>query len=146
MFLGQFYHNLDEKGRLTIPAKFRELLSTEGGYVIQGFDQNLLVLPSSTYITWSHHVNRMSLTDPTPRLLRRLFYSTAHQLDLDSSGRLLLPQFLRKAAGIDSEVVFVGSGDYFEIWSSEQWSHQAELLQDAQENAHRFSVFNLTSE
>lgn len=146
MFLGQFYHNLDEKGRLTIPAKFRELLSAEGGYVIQGFDKNLLVLPSSTYISWSHNVNRMSLTEQMPRLLRRLIYSTADEIDLDSSGRILIPLFLRKAAGIESEAVVVGSGDYFEIWSPEQWSYQAELLQDVQANAHRFSVLNLTSE
>ena len=146
MFFGQFYHNLDEKGRLTIPAKFRELISVEGGFVLQGFDQNLIVLPSSTYVSLSHRVNQMSLTDPISRLLRRLIYSTAFQIELDSSGRILLPQYLRKESGIESDVVVVGNGDYFEIWSPEQWSQQAELLQDAQANAHRFSVLNLTSE
>lgn len=146
MFLGQFCHNLDEKGRLTVPARFRDQLVAEGGYIMQGFDQNLMVLPSSTFETFSHGVSQMSLTDPTARLLRRLLYSTAFPIEFDKAGRILIPQFLRQFASLENDVVIVGSGEYCEIWSAGLWAAQTEQLQDAQTNAHRFAALNLTSE
>lgn len=145
-FMGQFYHTLDEKGRLTVPARFRDLLISEGGYIMQGFDQNLMVLPSAAFEAYTHRINQMSLTDPTSRLLRRLLYSTANPIEFDKAGRVLIPQFLRQFAGLDGEVVIVGSGHYFEIWSTALWANQAEELQDAQQNASRFSALNLPSE
>lgn len=145
MFLGQFYHNMDDKGRLMIPARFRDDLSVDGAYIMQGFDKNLLVLPSSTFESVSRRVNQMSMTDPTTRLLRRLFFSTAHHVEVDKAGRVLIPQFLRQAASLQGEAVIVGNGVYFEVWSPEQWSIQSEQIQDAQANAHRFSALDLTS-
>lgn len=146
MFLGQFYHNIDEKGRLTVPARFRDQLNAEECIVMQGFDQNLMLLTSSYFNLLSRRLNGMSLTDSTARLLRRLIYSTAHQVELDKSGRVLLPQFLREAIGLENEVVVVGAGDYIEIWSVEQWSKQANQIHDAQLNADRFAALNLSTE
>ncbi len=146
MFLGRFYHNLDDKGRLTVPARFRDDLATGGAYVMQGFDQNLIVLPTVSFDTLSHRINRMSMTDPTARMLRRLLYSSANHVMVDKAGRILLPQFLREAANLDVQVVIIGNGDYFEIWSPDEWTKQDELLLDAQTNAHRFSALDLTSE
>ena len=147
MFLGRFYHNLDDKGRLTIPASFRNMLLAESGaYVLQGFDQNLIVLLPSTFESLSRRVSQMSMTDQTARLLRRLLYSTADRVEVDKAGRILIPQFLRQSASLESGVVIVGSGDYFEIWSPECWNTQAEQLQDTQSNALRFSALNLTSD
>ena len=145
MFLGRFYHNLDDKGRLTIPARYRDLLLPDGAYVIQGFDHNLVVYPSAAFDALSHNINQMSMTDPTTRLLRRLVFSTADRLEFDRAGRILIPQFLRQAAGIDTNVVVVGAGRYFEIWSPEAWGVQDEQLQDPQANAQRFSAFDITS-
>jgi MraZ protein len=146
MFLGRFYHNLDDKGRLIIPARFRDDLAAEGAYVMQGFDQNLIVLPKVAFDTLSHRINKMSMTDPTARMLRRLLYSSANHVGVDKSGRILLPQYLREAANLDVQVVIIGGGDYFEIWSPDEWTKQDELLLDAQTNAHRFSALDLTSE
>lgn len=146
MFLGQFYHNLDDKGRLTVPSRFRESLSSGGAYVMQGFDKNLMVLPESTFESVSHRIQKMSMTDPTARMLRRLLFSTADRVEMDKSGRILLPQFLRQSAGLDIGLVVVGSGDYFEIWAPEEWSKQAEKLMDAQANADRFSSLFLSSD
>jgi len=146
MFLGQFYHNLDNKGRLTIPTNFRDLLSNNGAYIIQGFEQNLLVLPSPSFDIVSRRINQMSMTDPNTRLLRRLFFSTAKFVEVDKAGRILIPQFLRQSAYMESEVVVVGNGTYFEIWSPDNWSSQAEQIQDTQTNAHRFAELDLTSE
>ncbi len=146
MFLGQFRHNLDAKGRLTVPVRFREQLLSEGAYVMQGFDQNLIVLPSSTFERIFHRVNQMSMTDPKARLLRRLFFSTANHVEVDKVGRILLPQFLRQAADLESEAVIVGGGDYFEIWSPGFWELQTLELQNAQANADRFVTLEIASE
>jgi MraZ protein len=145
MFLGRFYHTLDDKGRLTIPARFRDLLLPDGAYVMQGFDKNLLVLPTAAFNVLSQEVNQKSMTDPTSRLLRRLVFSTANRLEFDRAGRILIPQFLRQSAGLDTDVVVVGAGRYFEIWSPDAWEAQDEQHQDAQANAQRFSAFDLTS-
>jgi len=67
MFLGQYYHNIDEKGRLTIPARYRELIQSDGAYLLQGFESNLIILPSPYFDILSHRVNRTSFTDPTAR-------------------------------------------------------------------------------
>jgi MraZ protein len=146
MFLGRFNHNLDDKGRLTVPARFRDLLAAEGAYVMQGFDRNLMVLPSSNFKTLSHRINQMSMTDPDARLLRRLLFSTADEVEVDRAGRILLPQFLRQAAGLETAVVVVGQGDYFEIWSPEAWQDQQAQLEEVQSNAQRFVALSLSPE
>jgi len=145
MFLGQFYHNLDDKGRLTVPSRYRDLLIPAGAYIMQGFDQNLIVLPSVNYEELFQRIRKMSITDPDARLLRRLFFSTADRVDIDKAGRILIPLFLRAYAGLEDALVVVGMGDYFEIWSPETWKIQNQQLQDPQLNADRFTAFSLAS-
>jgi len=143
MFLGQFYHNIDEKGRLTVPVRYRADLIPDGAYVMQGFDRNLIVFPSDKYAEISERVNQMNLTDSNARLLRRLVFSTANHIELDKAGRILLSQYLREFAGLESGTVIVGVGDYFEIWSPVSWEAQNESLMDAQSNPDRFAALNL---
>jgi MraZ protein len=145
MFLGQYRHNLDNKGRLTIPARFRELLS-DGAYITQGFDKNLMVLTAPTFEFISQRVNQMSITDPTARELKRLLFSTADKVEPDSNGRILIPQFLREVAGVDGEAVVVGVGQYFEIWSPEPWEAQIARLNDTEANAQRFAALDISSD
>jgi MraZ protein len=143
MFLGQFEHTIDEKGRMTIPARFRELL--EGGaYVTQGFDSNLIVLPTAAFQQIYQRVNQLSMTDPTTRQLKRLIFSYATRLEFDKAGRFLLPQFLRDTAGLDGAAVVVGVGDYFEIWSVQHWADQNNNLRDADANSQRFAALDLS--
>ena len=144
MFLGQYQHNVDNKGRLTIPARYRELLD-DGAFVTRGFDRNLMVLTINTFEAFSQRVKVMSITDSKARLLRRLLFSNGERVDVDKAGRILIPQFLRQAAGLDGEAVVVGVGDYFEIWSPVHWADQAVKLQDADANADIFSVFDISS-
>ena len=99
MFLGQYRHNLDEKGRLTIPAKFRDVLA-EGAYLTQGFDRNLRLLTESDFNRMAEKINHLSMTDPAIRQLRRLIFANANQVQLDRLGRTLIPQFLREFAGL----------------------------------------------
>jgi len=94
MFLGQYQHSLDEKGRLTIPAAFRDALG-EGAFVSQGFDRNLMVMGAAYFQQVYERINAMSITDPAARLLRRLILSSAYQVEVDKAGRILLPQNLR---------------------------------------------------
>jgi len=144
MFLGRFLHNLDSKDRLTIPSRFRDSLE-EGAYVMQGFDCNLLVLTKAAYEAIATQVRQMNMTDPTARLLRRLVFSTAAWVEVDKTGRILLPGFLRTTAKLQEEAMVVGAGDYFEIWAPEIWSGQDALLQNSEANAERFAALNLST-
>lgn len=145
MFYGQFHHNFDDKGRLTIPSRYRELLSAEEAYVMRGFDQNLMVFPASAFVRISHRVYQMSLTDPKARLLRRLVFSGASQLEIDKTGRILLPPFLRQNYLQDSSAIFVGAGNFFELWAPELWAGQEGMLRE-DSLAHMFADLMLTSE
>lgn len=142
MFLGRYEHTIDEKGRLTIPARYRELLEN-GAYVTQGFDCNLIVLPAPSFEQMYLHVNEMSMTDPVARQLKRLIFSSAERCEFDRAGRILLPQFLREAVTLETNAVLVGVGDYFEIWSPAEWAKQNELLTDSNTTTERFSALNL---
>lgn len=145
MFTGRFYHSLDEKGRLTIPSQYRNEVLEKGAIITQGFDLNLMVLLAEDFEHISENVRKMSLTDPDARRLRRVIYSSAAQVDLDKSGRVLIPQILRDYAGMDNDVVIVGVGDHFEVWSANHWAEQEKLVQNAQENAQKFISLELTS-
>lgn len=146
MFLGQYHHTIDNKGRLTIPARFRELLAAEGAYITLGFDQNLMVLTVPSFDQIYQRINHTSMTDPTARLLKRLIFSGADQVGVDKTGRILIPQFLREAAELDSEAVVVGVGDYFEIWSPELWAGQMAQIEDAEANAQRFMALDISTD
>jgi len=144
MFLGQYTHSIDTKGRLTVPSRFRELLE-DGAYISQGFEQNLMVLTKTVFERISNRVNEMSLTDPNARQLKRLIFATADRVEVDGSGRIRIPQFLRDVAGLDGDAVIVGAGGYFEIWSPQAWQPKATELQDTKMNAQRFATLELSS-
>jgi MraZ protein len=143
MFLGQYEHTIDDKGRVTIPARYRELLM-DGAYITQGFDQNLIVLTPTTFDQIYKGVSQMNMADPLTRQLRRLIFSNAERVDADKLGRILIPSFLRQSAQLEAAAVVVGVGSHFEIWSPDLWNQQSEMLHDAEANQQRFSVLNLT--
>jgi MraZ protein len=144
MFLGQFQHNLDDKGRLMIPARFRELL--EGGaFITQGFDKCLMVMTEAYFKQVYERIEAMNLADPTARLLRRLILSNAYPIEVDKVGRILVPQNLRTFLGVPSgELVVAGQGEYFEVWTPATWAEQMALLQDVEANNARFSTLDLS--
>jgi MraZ protein len=142
MFLNQYQHSFDDKGRLTIPVKFRKL-PEEGAYVVQGLDRNLMVLPPAGFQILYDRLMALSLTEPSARLLRRVILGNALRVVPDGAGRILLTPKLREYAGLKGEVVFVGQGDYFEIWSPESWQEQEAQVNDAALNAQRFAALDL---
>ncbi len=144
MFLNQYQHCFDDKGRLTIPAKFRDLPES-GVVVIQGLDRNLMVLPPDIFKVISDRLLKMSITDPDARQLRHIILGNALEVTLDGSGRVLLSPNLREYAGLKDNVVFVGQGDYFEIWSVEQWQLEQAKINDPEVNAQRFTTLDLST-
>ncbi|HEY5984722.1 MAG TPA: division/cell wall cluster transcriptional repressor MraZ [Anaerolineales bacterium] len=142
MFLGQFQHTLDEKGRLTIPARFRELLDG-GAYITQGLDQCLVVMTSTSFAQTMADLSAMNMADPNARLLRRVILSNAYPIDMDKAGRMLVPQQLREFAGLNGDAIVAGQGDYFEVWSTSAWNDQMRQMQDTQANNQRFAALNL---
>ncbi len=145
MFLGRYHHNIDEKGRLTVPARYRNHLIVNGAVITQGFDQNLIVFPQETFERILQRVNRISMTDPNARMLKRLIFSNAELVSVDKAGRILIPQFLRELGKLDSEAVIVGMGDYFEIWSPDLWSGLASQMEENQSDVLRFIDLDLST-
>ncbi len=142
MFLGRYEHTIDDKGRLTIPVRYRDDL-VAGAFVTQGFDRNLMVLTASAFEHVNNYINEISMTDPTARALKRMIFSSAEQVEVDKVGRILIPQYQREFARLTGQTVLVGNGNYFEIWSPEEWRRQNDVLQNAEANEHRFAAFNL---
>ena len=145
MFLGRYRHTIDGKGRLTVPARYRDLLAAEGAYLTQGLDNNLNVYPPNVFERIFNRVNSLNMTDPSARSLRRLMFSNAEQVTLDKTGRILIPHFLREALELDGEAVIVGMGDYFEIWSPDQWDGQASMMEENEPIALRFMDLDLST-
>jgi MraZ protein len=143
MFLGQFQHNLDDKGRLMIPARYRELLAA-GAFITQGFDKCLMVMTDLYFKQVYDRINSMNLADPTARLLRRLILSNAYPVEVDKVGRILLPQNLRHAIALNGEAIVAGQGEYFEVWHPDEWNQQMDQLQDIETNNQRFSTLDLS--
>ncbi len=143
MFLGQFQHNLDDKGRLMIPARFRELLDG-GAYITQGFDRCLMVMTGAYFRQVYEDLGSTNMTDPNVRLMRRMLLANAYQVEVDKVGRVLVPQTLREFAGLNGEAVVAGQGEYFEVWTPSAWSEQLKLMQDTEANNQRFAALNLS--
>ncbi len=120
MFLGEYTHTVDDKGRLTIPAKYRGLLAA-GLVVTRGFDQNLMMFPLDGWQELANRIAQRPLSDEGMRAFRRRVFSGAVDLAPDRQGRILLPPYLRQFAGINGEVVIAGMFNYLEIWNSADW-------------------------
>ncbi|MBN1897909.1 MAG: division/cell wall cluster transcriptional repressor MraZ [Spirochaetes bacterium] len=128
MFKGTSFHTLDEKGRLAIPNKLRNLIEKTGDaevlIVTQGFEGCLLAYPASSWRDIekkAEEFNKLSLTNRTARYFIRFFIEPAADCTLDKLGRIMLPQNLREYAKIKKEVVVSGSVDKIEIWAREEW-------------------------
>jgi MraZ protein len=143
MFLGQYQHTLDDKGRLMIPARFREVLDS-GAYVTQGFDKCLMVMTEAYFKEVYDRPNAMNLTDPTARLLRRLILSNAYPVEVDKVGRILVPGNLRQVINLQNEATIAGQGEYFEVWTPADWAAQVTQLNDTDANNQRFATLDLS--
>jgi MraZ protein len=132
MFRGSFEHTIDAKGRVSLPARYREILSTQydGRLVITLFDSCLLAFPHSEWLAFENKLSSLSAVDEEIQSFKHYFISGAYECSLDKLGRILIPPNLRKHAALEREVVFVGSVKQIEIWSKDRWG---KVFSEAQE-------------
>ncbi|HEY4497119.1 MAG TPA: division/cell wall cluster transcriptional repressor MraZ [Candidatus Paceibacterota bacterium] len=120
MFIGEFKHNIDTKGRVAIPAKFR--IKVSGGAIItRGLDHCLFVFTIKDWETLAQKLVALPLAQANSRAFVRLMLSGASDVELDSQGRILIPDYLRKYAGLNKETKITGVYNRMEIWDSESW-------------------------
>ena len=123
MFLGEYKHTIDNKCRLTIPAKFREDLNNQC-VIAKGLDGCLAVYPMDEWALICEKIDAKPSSDVKVRRFKRLFYASASVEILDKQGRLSIPPALMEYAAIDKDVYLVGESNTFELWSAERWTSQ----------------------
>lgn len=125
MWYGEYQHILDEKERFVLPAKFREKIKTfksKKFFVTRGLDGCLFMLHADEWRALEDKLKSLSFTKKQARHFNRLYFSGAREIDIDSQGRVNLPDYLREYAGINKEIVIIGVTDRIEIWDKQRWS------------------------
>ena len=120
MIRGEYNHTIDAKGRLIVPAKFREILG-DNFIVTKGLDGCLFVYPNDEWTRFEEKLKSLPLTNKNARQFTRFFLAGAAACEVDKQGRILLPQVLREFASLEKDVVLVGVASRIEIWSRERW-------------------------
>ena len=144
MFLGEFSHSLDSKGRLTIPAKFRDQLAPGLVVTRNPSERCLLVMPRGKWDEVAAKINALPLADPGSATFRRAVFSAAEDLIPDKQGRILVSQRLRDYAQIQSDVVIAGVHSFLELWTPNQWEEKVlQPLQSGSIDAQIFAALNI---
>ena len=120
MFIGEYNHTIDSKGRLIVPSKFREALGDEF-VVTKGLDGCLFVFPMDEWNFFTQKLHDLPLTKKEARQFSRFFLAGAASCEVDKQGRILLPSVLRDFSGLDKDAVLVGVSSRIEIWSKLKW-------------------------
>ncbi|MDR2045130.1 MAG: division/cell wall cluster transcriptional repressor MraZ [Clostridium sp.] len=120
MFMSEYHHTIDAKGRLIIPSKFREILGEEF-VVTKGMDGCLFVYANQDWNAFEQKLTSLPLINKEARRFARFFLAGAAAVEADKQGRILIPGNLREFAGLDKDIVLVGVGSRIEIWSKGRW-------------------------
>jgi MraZ protein len=120
MFLGEYQHSLDAKGRITIPARFREQLGDKF-VATKGLDNCIFLYPMEEWETIEEKLRSLPFTRADVRSFARFFFSGASEMETDRQGRTLIPVNLREYASIDRDLIIIGVGSRIEIWSATNW-------------------------
>ena len=124
MFMGEYSHTIDPKGRLIIPSKFREQLGDE--FVLtKGLEGCLSIYPMNEWEKFEEQLRSLPLTNKNARTFSRFFVAGATSCELDKQGRILVPGTLREFAGLEKDVVLTGNINRIEIWSKQKWSENS---------------------
>ena len=122
MLLGEYKHSLDNKGRMAIPAKFREKV-TAGAIITRGIDNCLFVFAHAEWEALAAKLIALPIAQANSRAFVRLMLAGATDVSLDSQGRILIPDYLRKYAGLKKEVIVAGLYNRIEVWDEEAWKN-----------------------
>jgi MraZ protein len=123
LFLGEFEHSIDDKGRLSIPARFRPALE-DGLFITRGLDRCLVIWDSESWRAMAERVRDLNPWQGDARRMQRHFFSGAVEAQPDKLGRVVIPQYLRSYANLNGEVVVVGLADRIEVWAKEGWGRE----------------------
>jgi MraZ protein len=121
MLLGEFKHNLDIKGRMAIPAKFRDKLEA-GAIITRGIDNCLFVFANNEWEILAKKLVALPLAQANSRAFARLMLAGATDVELDNQGRILIPDYLRKYAGLSKSVIVAGLYNRIEVWDEAAWT------------------------
>lgn len=121
MYLGEFRHSVDEKGRLFIPARFRKR-ENEKFFLTRGLEGCLFAFPENVWAERQSRVRELGIMKKDARAFGRLFFSGAAEVVCDRQGRINIPRNLFAHAGLEKEAVIIGVSDRFEVWSPENWA------------------------
>jgi MraZ protein len=143
MFMGEFHHSVDDKGRIIVPAKFRENLGSS--FVLtRGLDQCVFAYPQAEWIQLEQKLKALPFTKADARAFTRFFFSGACEVDLDKQGRIVLPSNLRTFANLTKECVVLGVSSRVEIWDRSIWeSYYAKSEESFNEIAESIVDFDL---
>jgi len=143
MFMGEYQHNIDDKGRVIIPAKYREELG-ESFVVTRGLDKSLFVYPLSEWKQIEQKLKSLPFTRADARKFTRFFFSGAVEAELDKQGRVIIPNNLRHYAQLVKECMIIGVSNRIEIWSRELWeTYYQESEESFNEIAEKIIDFDL---
>ena len=121
MFIGEYQHNLDEKGRLAIPAKFRAKLA-KGAVVTKGLDNCLFLYTSAEWEKLATKLANLTISKANTRAFSRLMLAGAMDVQLDKQGRIILPEYLRKFGNLKKKTILAGLYSRLEIWDEDNWN------------------------
>lgn len=121
MFIGEYQHNLDPKGRLAVPAKFRKELA-KGAVVTREVDDCLSLYPKTDWKKYADKLAALPTSKADARAFARLKLGSAMAVEIDKQGRMLIPEYLRKAAGLSKQAVIIGLYNRLEIWDEVKWN------------------------
>lgn len=130
MFMGEFQHNIDTKGRIIVPSKFREELG-DCFVLTRGLDQCLFAYPMNEWKLLEEKLKKLPLTKKDARAFTRFFFSGAVECELDKQGRVNIPPPLRKYATLEKECVVIGVSNRIEFWSHAQWESYFEASEES---------------
>jgi MraZ protein len=134
MFFGQYDHSIDDKSRITLPARFRELLAA-GVVLSKGLDGSVDVFPKDTWqMTIGARIGKLDPLLPETRTLQRLFFGGAAEETPDKQGRVLLPAPLLRYGKLTKDVTVVGNNDHLEIWDRAAWAERLEGIEGSADN------------
>lgn len=121
LFLGEYNHALDERGRVTLPRKIRSELEGNTVIVSRGWDNCIFGYDRTEWEKEAEKQVSQSVTDPAARSVRRYMFAGAEKVEIDKLGRMVVPAHLKEYAGLGGELTVVGAGDHFEVWEKTRW-------------------------
>lgn len=143
MFIGEYKHTIDEKGRMAVPVKFRAALN-HNAIITRGLDHCLYVFTATEWEVMAQKIKALPMTQANSRAFQRLMLAGAMEVEIDTQGRVLLPDYLRTYAGLKKQAVIAGVYNRMEIWDEDAWnSYKAKTEAQSDEIAERLGELGI---